>query len=412
VHKPLRRYGLSALILTLGVGALALTLVKLPVVSSPTSAVAAGDPPTAARGQGPVTAGGDPPRAAVAGPALQVLVRARNLNNPRGVTLTRDGSVLVAEAGVGGDGACLPSPENPDGQVCLGDTGSVSEVSRTGQRRVITGLPSIAAKGGRNAIGPSDVSMAGRGVALLSLGLVNETSRRKELGPLGALLGTVRSHTLAGGSRQIADTSAFEDRENPDGGRRDSNPTGVLPLDDGGVAIVDAGGNRLFAIDRDGGIRTLAVFPTQQVPAPTKPGATTAAKVTVESVPTSITTGPDGALYVGELTGFPFATGVARIWRVVPGQQPTVYATGFTNIIDLAFDRQGRLFVLEISKYGLRSADKTGALIRVDPDGGRTELLSKELTAPGGMALSPDGSLYISNRATSGGTGELLEVRT
>jgi DNA-binding CsgD family transcriptional regulator len=44
-----------------------------------------------------------------------------------------------------------------------------------------------------------------------------------------------------------------------------------------------------------------------------------------------------------------------------------VYATGFTNIIDIAFDRHGRLLVLEIFKNGLPSGDPTGSLVRIAP---------------------------------------------
>lgn len=391
MHKPLR-LGVSALLLTLGVGALVLTLVKLPVVSPPTSAVAAAAPP------------GVQPR---------VEVLAGGLDNPRGLAVTPDGKVLVAEAGTGGNGACLPSPENPDGQVCLGDTGAVVEVTPSGQRRVITGLPSVAADKGRNAIGPSDVWVAGRGPALVSLGLVNETPRRKELGPLGASLGTVRAYDLAGGSGAstlVADAAAWEDGVNPDGGRRDANPTSVVGLDDGRVALVDAGGNRLLAIDRQGAISVLAVFPMQEVAAPPGSGFSPSARLRVEAVPTTVVRGPDGALYVGELSGFPFVRGAARIWRLVPGQRPTIHAAGFTNIIDLAFDRQGRLYVLEISKNGLRSPDKTGSLLRVEPDGRRTELLPTQLSAPGGMAFAPDGTLMITNRTTSADTGEVLKV--
>lgn len=53
-------------------------------------------------------------------------------------------------------------------------------------------------------------------------------------------------------------------------------------------------------------------------------------KMPMESVPTSVAYGPDGALYVSELTGFPFPAGASTIWRVVPGKAPTVYATGLT----------------------------------------------------------------------------------
>ena len=89
----------------------------------------------------------------------------------------------------------------------------------------------------------------------------------------------------------------------------------------------------------------------------------------MDAVPTSVAQGPDGGFYVGQLTGFPFPVGGANVYRIVPGQAPQVFASGFTNIIDIAFDKQGTLYVLEIFQNGLLSGDPTGALIRVDQGG-------------------------------------------
>jgi hypothetical protein len=41
-----------------------------------------------------------------------------------------------------------------------------------------------------------------------------------------------------------------------------------------------------------------------------------------DSVPTSLAQGPDGAVYIGELSGFGASAGHARIWRMVHGQKP------------------------------------------------------------------------------------------
>ena len=57
-------------------------------------------------------------------------------------------------------------------------------------------------------------------------------------------------------------------------------------------------------------------------------------------MPTSVVKGPDGAYYVGQLTGFPFPPGGANVWRVKPGHDPEVFKGGFTNIIDIAFDKR------------------------------------------------------------------------
>ena len=58
--------------------------------------------------------------------------------------------------------------------------------------------------------------------------------------------------------------------------------------------------------------------------------------------------GPDGAWYVSELTGFPFIQGAARIWRVVPGHKPKVYAKGLTNVTSLAFDGK-KLYAVQLA---------------------------------------------------------------
>src|SRR4051794_39054068 len=83
----------------------------------------------------------------------------------------------------------------------------------------------------------------------------------------------------------------------------------------------------------------------RRVPAATRPGAAVSGSACGDddprgASPTSIVRGPDGALYVGELTGFPFAAGSARVFRIDPHSvaPPTVYATGFTCVMDLDFD--------------------------------------------------------------------------
>jgi sugar lactone lactonase YvrE len=131
----------------------------------------------------------------------------------------------------------------------------------------------------------------------------------------------------------------------------------------------------------------------------------------VQAVPTTVTRGPDGALYVGQLTGFPFPVGGARVYRVVPGQSPTIFADGFTNIIDMAFARDGTLYVLEITGNGLQSGDPTGALMKVGRDGSKSTILKQPLMMPGGIALGPDGAIYVTNKSTFAGTGEVLRIR-
>ena len=137
--------------------------------------------------------------------------------------------------------------------------------------------------------------------------------------------------------------------------------------------------------------------------------------IEADPVPNSVVRGPDGAIYVGQLTGFPFTPGTATVWRFEEDGEPTVYADGFTNIIDLAFDDHGNLLVLEIAHNGLLTAfgtgDFTGALIEVSrkDTAKHTVLLTAPLFAPAGIVVDDDDA-YISNKTLGVGQGEILEV--
>jgi hypothetical protein len=168
----------------------------------------------------------------------------------------------------------------------------------------------------------------------------------------------------------------------------------------------------------EGDISTIAVFPDTMVDAPEFLGLPPGTQIPMQAVPTSVVQGPDGAWYVGQLTGFPFVPGAAKIWRIAEGEDPEVYAEGFTNIIELAFDDAGNLFVLEITAGGLLNVNPedpstfAGALFKVSPDGTVAEetAVSKHLFTPGGMAFGPDGTLYISNYGLMPGMGGVISV--
>jgi hypothetical protein len=93
----------------------------------------------------------------------------------------------------------------------------------------------------------------------------------------------------------------------------------------------------------------------------------------------------------------------------VPGEAPQVYAEGFTNVIDIVFEGDGSLLVLEIAKNSLLSGDPTGALIRLKPDGSRETLLSEGLVMPTAVAIGYD-ALLISNCGGCAGDGQVIRV--
>jgi hypothetical protein len=97
----------------------------------------------------------------------------------------------------------------------------------------------------------------------------------------------------------------------------------------------------------------------------------------------------------------------------------SVYATGFTNIMDLDFGRDGTLYVLEIDADSLIppiGPSSDGALFTVPwhrgaPVAGTPVALpAGTLTEPGGLAVGKRGELYVSNHGRQAKVGEVLRI--
>lgn len=345
-------------------------------------------------------------------------VVAAGLNNPRGLSFGPEGALYVTEAGTGGTDCFFPDPNDPTFELCAGGTGSVTRIMNGSQTQVATGLASLADPSGFAATGPTDISFQGRGGAYITVGLGNDPAVRDTLAqtvnPFFANFGQLVQMPASGKWKNFVDISAYEGMANPDGAQVDSNPYAALALPNHRV-VADAGGNSLLHVKANGNISTLATFPQHLwvvpdgLPFPIPPGTV----LPVDAVPTSVVKGPDGAYYVGELASV--AAGDANVYRVpAGGGTPEVYEGGFTAIIDIAFAPDGSLYVLEIFKNGLLAGeffgDFEGALIHVALDGTRTEIASGMLMAPGGLALGPDGAIYVSNFSIFPGGGEVVRI--
>jgi hypothetical protein len=311
---------------------------------------------------------------------------ADNLNNPRQIAV-KGGAVYVAEAGTGGD-TCFPDPTDPKAPpVCAGFTGSVTRVGRHGHvDQVQTGLISILAGEGE-VVGVDALTFKDGRLYGIATGTcdVPKGAPKEFTDQLGHVL------KLKGGTdvSPVADVSAFECENDPDGLGVDTDPYGIVASGKG-FYVADAAGNDVLKVNRKGEVSLATVV---------KPGQT---------VPTSLAIGPDGALYIGTLN-FEAGPGGAAVYRLERGSdEATIYADGLSAITGIAFGKHGTLYVSEFTKsFGDMGPNPDGDVVAIPWGGGtdgRKVIGAGSLHFPGGVGVTDDGSLYVSNWSIA--TGE------
>lgn len=278
--------------------------------------------------------------------------------------------------------------------------------------------------------GISDMSPLGRGSMWTIEGLTGDP---------GDDTGQALYRTSKGNNRIIVDLFEFEEANNPDKEDLiDSNPFSVQSLGGNAALVVDAGGNDLLKIDNKGNVDVVAIFPNEPVstsnikelagcPESEADLCGLPDMLPAQPVPTSITIGPDGYYYVGELKGFPAPSGESNIWKIAPdasgaecGSSPDckkVFDGGFTSIIDLTFDSKGSLYVAELDEQSwfavevLDPAMLAGGTINSCEVGiaSCTEVATNIpiLTA---VTFGNDGTLWATKNALIPGLAEVIEV--
>ena len=198
----------------------------------------------------------------------RIHVVASHLNNPRGLSMTADGHLYLAEAGRGSTTHCFTDPAF--GTQCAGLTGSIDLVGSHGVTRLVTGLISVAGEGGIAAEGMVAVSAAnGRvfgqfagntvGVAQAPLPSFLVKAALRDLGQFGWVSGD-DFHAVAGvGDHDFA--WADKHKHLVPTQFPDSNPNGVL-VTGGRRFVVDAGANTLDEVTADGKVHVLTFLGT------------------------------------------------------------------------------------------------------------------------------------------------------
>jgi hypothetical protein len=326
-------------------------------------------------------------------------VVADHLDNPRQVIVHGD-ALYVAEAGTGG-ALCTGD------RGCAGLTGAVTRVRDGEATRVQRGLLSFTLDSftlpalwvvGVDALTVRDGRLYGIASGTCDLSRASA--------PVRAQAGRVLR--LDGGSEvtPVGDASTIEctaDRgpvTNPYG--PETNPYGIADWR-GRFAVADQFGNDVVVVS---------------------PRRTTVATVLPEwhASPTSLTVGPDGALYIGTFPQNGGSDG-AMVYRLAPGSRTaTVYADNLAAITAIAFGPDGTLYVVEWTDRFYVQPDGPipgdGAVVAVPWGGGssgRRTYGTRFLHFPTGVAVH-DGSLYVASLEPAeewpgrSGTGQLLRI--
>jgi hypothetical protein len=327
-------------------------------------------------------------------PGASVRVLATGLEFPRGFTF-RGRDIYVAEAGSGGadatDASQCDQVVPPVGPYTNGPTGRISRIDPDGHRSTVaSGFPSaVDALGDVNGV--SDVAFVGNQLVAMVAG--GGCSHGSASVPAG--LATV---SPSGDWSIVTDLSAYQAAHpvaQPFAG--DFEPDGTW------YSLIRAF-DALFAVEPNHG-EVIAIDPRTWRPHRLADVSATQGHI----VPTAITDHA-GSLFFSNLGTFPIQPGTQKVFQLSRTRGLSVVAEGFTSVLGLDYDAQGRLYVLETSPAPGFPTPGIGRVVRVGGDGDH-EVIVDGLFFPTAMRFGPDGRLYISNKGFGPPQpGELLQV--
>jgi sugar lactone lactonase YvrE len=304
------------------------------------------------------------------------------LTYPRGIAYDEDGNLYIAEAGGGGD---LVLFEQPDVTITGGLSGQVIKIAPDGTRSIA--VPALTTVFNPNeggvSIGVYRAIPAGGSIWLVLSDAQNLTVFSDAVVEVDAATLRVKNYI---------DLYAYEVANNPDGTEEIySNPSDVAISPDGTVYIVDTGANTLFTWSEADGLQVVKAWPN--------------------TVPTSVDFGADGSLYVGFL-GTGLVPGAGLIEHLsADGSEVIETFSGLTTITDVLVTEAGDLYAVSIIEFGEQGPiPDSGKVLQVTSDGATPVL--EGLTAPFGLAQSPDGTVVVSTGSAFAppGAGTVVEV--
>jgi glucose/arabinose dehydrogenase len=303
------------------------------------------------------------------------------LDNPRQLALAPNGDVIVAEAGRGG-AACQGHGQSA---TCIGRTGAVTRIHAGRAHEVVDGLLSGGGKDGSYAVGSDGAGKRAGGpyFAIVTYAPHDVIPR----GLPGWQSGKLVKATKDGKLHAVASITKFERRHDPDGEGFDSDPYALLVLKKQ-VLVADAAGDFIASV-RHGRVSLWALLPEYGKK--------------VDAVPTVVTRGHDGKVYVGELHSE--RRGKAKVWQYNRHGKVTDSWGHFTTVTGVERTKDGTLYVSELFGGPCKLSEAPdclpGRVVRISPNGDRSY---RKVPFPAGI-VATHGHIYVAAFSISPGGG-------
>lgn len=318
-------------------------------------------------------------------PTLSVTTVASGLAGPMGIETDRHGNLWVSEGGTDTAGI-KGNTHNNDGKVIL--------ITPGGKKYdAIIHLASYANIHSKELQGTVHILRDGGTMYVLS----GDYLYRADISHFKPGDAPIDASTLP--KEDIASViSQIPSSNNPE---KDSHPYNLTKGTNGDLYITDAGANAILHRKGPNNYAILAEIPSFKNPS--FPGL---GGPIVQPVPTSIQKDGNNFL-VTTLTGFPFLSGKAVVYKVTASGDVSVYQDGFTMLVDQAKGRYPYHIVVQYaSSFNPASgyAPNSGSLIWVN--GTTQKVLADGLNQPVGIKQVNSHTWYV----TSLGDGAVLKV--